>query len=430
MGFKQFIDDYIKLSGEISIDNEMMNGTLFFAVMGALLNRKGITIQYNLSEFSPLIHVLHIQDSRTGKGISLKVMRNFAGSFTEMDEEGEIVELLETKIIGEATDAGLVGIVDPNIHQRNSNKGLLPGDEDFLNPITYGALATKDLICFPEAEEMFMTGPHKEGRMKTFQLAIDGIVSKTLGASTIEYDCNATIIGTSYFLKEFEKMVWERGIFQRLYITNLDLTPEQVFERNRKLTKGSGNPSKKEEVNADLDKLAKKILKVVNNFNSNTILSLNETGEDALLNILDERESYVLRDFIGKELRLVLSYISAINVLYVKMGAIAAVLNGRDIITHEEIEQVDPYVRLYWKSVVMDILSRIQNRSLEDIRKSIYTMLGNKENKEGLSEKELKNTVKIKLKCSSRSVNKVVDDMKKNKELLTKKDFVKLNSKR
>jgi hypothetical protein len=57
-------------------------------------------------------------------------------------------------------------------------------------------------------------------------------------------------------------------------------------------------------------------------------------------------------------------------------------------------------------------------------------MLGNKENKEGLSEKELKNTVKIKLKCSSRSVNKVVDDMKKNKELLTKKDFVKLNSKR
>jgi predicted ribosome-associated RNA-binding protein Tma20 len=157
---------------------------------------------------------------------------------------------------------------------------------------------------------------------------------------------------------------------------------------------------------------------------------LNETGEDALLNILDERESYVLRDFIGKELRLVLSYISAINVLYVNMGAIAAVLNGRDIITHEEIEQVDPYVRLYWKSVVMDILSRIQNRSLEDIRKSIYTMLGNKENKEGLSEKELKNTVKIKLKCSSRSVNKVVDDMKKNKELLTKKDFVKLNSKR
>jgi hypothetical protein len=425
MGFKHFIEEYVRLSSLISIKNERMNASFFFAVMGALLMKKGIKTMLKEVYMNPIIHVLFVQPSRTGKGISLGVMNQFADYFKE---DGETI--LNTEQIGEATDAALVGSVESSIAQRNEIKGLLPGDPDFINPIIkYGPLATADIISFPEAEEIFMTGAHKEGRMKLIQLAIDGNVDKLLASYPVKYTCTATIVGVTYFLdKEFEEIILKRGIFQRFYIVNQDLSIEDISERINLLN--SESDGSREQIDRELQNLAQEITEVMNTYDPGIIL-MNKDALDSLKDIMSEITWELERKFIGPDLDLLQPYVTALNTLYYKMGVIAAVLNGRKKITHKEIEEVDDYAKLYWKSIVTDLLSRVRGKSIANVQKSINTTLEQNENKEGISEKDLKTIVKGETRCDDRDFKKALKNMTKNKMVIrTKKNLLKINPRR
>lgn len=122
MGYLDYKKRYLDSAGMISIDNLLMNSGMFLGAVGACFHKYGITVRF-AKRVDLRCHSLYEQQSRTGKGESVDVMRQFA--------EWMGLDVIEQLVF---TDTALVGTIDGKIQQENRAKGLIMGMDGFRDP--------------------------------------------------------------------------------------------------------------------------------------------------------------------------------------------------------------------------------------------------------------------------------------------------------
>jgi hypothetical protein len=415
-----------------------MNRFMFLAALGALLHKRGIKVRRRSNMLDTRIHILVIQASRTGKGVSLSLMREFCEAMKWLDEEDEEETINFVREL-QITDAAIVGTIDGKIAERNRAKGIdHPDDPDYREPVIIGDLGLYDVVAFSEAKQMFKAGAHNEDLLELIQSAADqpGWIDKKLaGENRIRYISNATIVGTTYFLDEFKELLLKQGIFQRFLVMVRDLTFEERMALDEMMIdepdakhvseKYLENPS--EYVSKELAILARDIVLQVGMFDKDIVLSLDDSGRRKMRSLHKQFKNY-LSGFSGIELEILMPFSSAIIELYIKLGAIAAVLNGSKTIGKKELNEVRDEVTIYTKSIVDKILASLSAVDQNKIRKTINTILNDNNNK-GRSEEDLKKFVLKELDdVNPRRVNMVLKAMIQNKEIIKdSKKILKLN---
>jgi len=203
-----FKNEYKRIAGKRSLYNTVINETMFLVLAGAVMHSQGIFVETQ-SRKDLRIHVLLVQPSRTGKGVSLKILEQ-ASKMCDLTYADEVV----------LTDAGLVGQINPTADEQNKKKGLEPDDEGWQDPVIIGDLGIYDIISFSEGKQMIKLSTHSDDKLEILQSVMDtpGLLRKRLANGEISYTSNASIVSVTYFLDDFERIFLEQGIFQRMLI--------------------------------------------------------------------------------------------------------------------------------------------------------------------------------------------------------------------
>jgi hypothetical protein len=409
MSFEELRKEFLKVAGSKSVYNDPLNSGMFLNLSGALCHKRGLMVdRYGLKDLR--IHALFIQDTRTGKGESLKVL-------------GKAAELCGLRYTDEVvfTDAGLIGQVNPSIAQNNRKKGLVKGDPDYQSPITVGDLGIYDIISFSEGKQMIKTDAYSADKLEILQTAMDtnNIIKKKLAEEyPILIQCNATIIGTTYFLEDFERIFLEQGIFQRMLVFVRDYDDKDRAKLDYELI--MGDPAIKT-INFDneLKKFCNKLMKTVNGIPAGTRLKFTQKGKEALDRKNKQMRQLINNDFRGNELKLMSSFTTASINHYSKIGGVIAVLNEKDEIGPQEIAIADRYyIKDYMASLMRDIVMKVSDIDDAVVRRSILhtlktdtTMKGGVVVK-GLSRYEIVNLIQSRLPdISEPRVAKILNTM-------------------
>jgi len=199
-----FKNEYKRIAGKRSLYNTVINETMFLVLAGAVMHSQGIFVETQ-SRKDLRIHVLLVQPSRTGKGVSLKILEQ-ASKMCDLTYADEVV----------LTDAGLVGQINPTADEQNKKKGLEPDDEGWQDPVIIGDLGIYDIISFSEGKQMIKLSTHSMIKLEILQSVMDtpGLLRKRLANGEISYTSNASIVSVTYFLDDFERIFLEQGIFK------------------------------------------------------------------------------------------------------------------------------------------------------------------------------------------------------------------------
>lgn len=411
MSYLEYKERYIKFAGTISINNEVMNSGMFLSGVGACFHKYGIGVRF-AKRIDLRIHTMFEQASRTGKGESVDVLRQFA--------EWMGLDVIEQVVF---TDAALVGTIDGKLQQENRAKGLVMGMDDFKDPRVIGSLGLNDLIIFPEAIQMFKKGAHTEDLREILQSAMDssGKVEKDLsGEYRLSYKSPATIIGTTYKLEEFEEILLKQGLFQRLLVFIRDYPIEERSNLNAEIIKSSRIESTTDDAQENLKILAEQIKQIAKE-NEGKLYRLSQTGEKLFLRYNKEKIKYIKNNFSGTDLELVGPFTTSILNIHLKLAGIAAVLNGVDEIGADELKQTRPETDYYFKSIVTKMLNRVSSSSPDQVRKEILDYIrGLKPDKNGdhiANKDKLYQHMIDKLHVTDNFVKSVVLSMKSNQEI-------------
>lgn len=397
---------YIDLASSRAYLNDKMNAGMFLSLTGAAAHDRGFEIQV-LNRLDPRIHTLLIQPSRSGKGAAMAVANHFA----------DMMGLSYTQEV-QITDAALVGTVDGKIDQRNREKGYSAEDPEFVNPLILGAFGLYKVITFPEAKQMFKVGAHREDLMEIIQMALDspGFVSKRLANNfPIKYKTDSTIIGTTYFLDEFEEILLKQGVFQRMMIMVDPFGIEKRMKLNKALIKKPDALIDYDKFMPAMQELADEVQEKMKSFHSGHVFERSESGEEALLKLEKERIGLIQNQFIGKDRELMLPYTTSVNNTHQKLACVAAILNGSDEITRREVLETQQDVEASFNCVINDIISRVSGVKPEKIQKMIRVMLSRQP--KGLSIKEVKEKIEHDYHISQRQTVLAIRTMLNNQEI-------------
>lgn len=405
MSFKNFLDVYVALAGERSIRNDKMNIGMFLSVVSAAIHKRGIRAQFR-ARIDLRLSTLLVQESRTGKGVSLNII-------------ADLCQLLEASFVQELqmTDAALVGTIDSKIHQRNRDKGYDFEDPNFVDPLILGDLGLFDVIAFPEAKMMFKTGPHAEDKLEIFQMAMDspGRVRKKLSLDVpIEYPTGAVFIGTTYYLEEFQEILLNQGIFQRLFILIENVDADERKIRNRELVSG---PTVEEYNRFDdrLVDLGNDLSRAIKSFDEGHIVTADEEGKVILQKLSDQLVDQATASFKGKELDLILPYTTGALNIHFKLASIAAILNGTGIVGRKEVMETKPLVDMYFSAIGNDIITRVSGMGQGKLHKMIRGIVAAEP--KGLTGEQIKKEVEKRWHVSRQKSSLAIREMIKNKEL-------------
>lgn len=339
---------YKKIAGKRSLYNTTMNEIMFLSLAGAVCHNHGIYVEtQGLRDLR--IHPLIIQPSRTGKGVSLKILGQ-AVKWCSLTYTDEI----------QFTDAGLVGKINEGISEQNKKKGLTPDDEGWQDPITIGDLGNYDMVSFSEGKQMIKLSAHSDDKLEILQSIMDtpGFLRKKLSnGEAIEFISNTTVIGTTYFLDDFEKIFLEQGIFQRMFVFVRRFTQHDWDNLHELLIESPEIPD--EEFDAQMKGFCQDLLTKIQSIPPGTRLHLDDSAKNYMRRKRNEWVSQIQRDFKGTELEILYSYVTSCINLFYKIAGIAAVLNGTDIITKRETNFAYNYIRKYMESIQNEVLTKI-----------------------------------------------------------------------
>lgn len=416
MMYAQIRDRYMQIANSAAYLNQKINAGMFLSLTGAAAHDRKFEIQL-INRIDPRIHTLLVQPSRSGKGAAMIVGGMFA----------ELLKLSYTQEV-EITDAALVGTIDAKIEQRNREKGYSPEDPDFVNPLILGALGLYKVITFPEAKMMFKVGAHKENLLEIIQMALDspGYVSKRLANNfPIKYKTDATIIGTTYFLDEFEEILLKQGMFQRMMIFVDQFGMEKRSQLNGAMIRRPKDLLTPEEIYPALGELSDIILEKTSSFERGFVFDKNEYGQKAFEQLEGARMKEIDARFIGKDREIMLPYTTSVVNMHHKLACVAAIFNESDSITEREVQDTQQDIATSLSCVVNDIISRVSGTKPAKIQKMIKSML--MQQPEGLSIRYIKEEIDKNYHVNQRQTNQVLRGMLTNKELTKSKDIVELS---
>lgn len=323
-----------------------MNEMMFLVLAGAVCHKRGILIEtQGLRDLR--MHILLIQPSRTGKGVSLKILGQSC-RFAGLTYTDEII----------FTDAGLIGKIDEKAAQ--ANRGKDENDDDYQDPVIVGDLGNYDVISFSEGKQMIKLSAYAEDKLELLQSAMDtpGNVRKKLAEGvSIEYESNASIVGTTYFLDDFEKIFLEQGIFQRMLVFVRNFTTKERRKLNKEIitSPAINNDQFEDDLKVYCNKLVSRVLQTP----EGTKLSVDDSAQKYFEDKIDLWTNSIEADFKGAELEIMLSYTTACINLFYKISGIAAVLNGSTVITSREANFAHSFVKKYLKSIQNEVLTKV-----------------------------------------------------------------------
>ena len=407
MNYVDYKSKYVALSGFISRENDMMNGVMFLSAVGACFHKHGIT-----ARFGDLVdlraHSFLEQDSRSGKGEAIKSLVAFS--------KGLGLDITQELTI---TDAAVIGTVDGQISQKIREKGLFPGHPDFKDPRTIGSFGLYDMVIFPEAQQMFQSGPYTKDLVNAMQVAMDnfGKMYKNLaGNFKIDCYCNATFVGTTYKLKELPEILVKKGIFQRMLVIIRNFPIEKRGILNEQIIESSREETSADETFEKLKKLGDEIRKIAEK-NKNRNYRLSESGVKFMKRENREKIDWIKEDFSGSDLELVSPFTTSILSYQLKLGCIAAVFNGTKEIGARELKQTKFEVDYYFKSIVTKMLNRVSTGKYDYVRKEVLNYIGGRRGQK-VKRAQLEEHLITKMHITNNKVKSVINQMKKNKEII------------
>ena len=387
-----------------------MNAAMFMSIIGAAMMKRGLLIQHT-TLYDLRLHLLWIQASRTGKGVSLNVAEDFAkGLGLTMAKELQF------------TDAGVVGTIDPTAMKTNKKSGFSPGDPDYINPMVIGDLGLYDIVAFSEAKQMFKTGTHTEDKLEILQTVMDVPkpnsynVRKKLGLEmAVQYNSTATILGTTYFLEEFAEILLKQGLFQRLYTGVRDVSWKEREAINHALLFPPKDLMPFDEYEPRMQNLCNDIVEAINIYKPNSRIFIDGGALRALDYLNKDRMKYVKNTISGTELEIVEPFLTAMVPMNIKLAGQRAILNGSEIINYQDVRETREDMMFYLKSVVNHVMTRVNVINLEATRRWI---LGYLEQKGEISKEELIASLTKKIFASKKRCDVILNDLIKNKTLI------------
>ena len=392
--------------------NPDMNEMMFLVLAGAICHQRDILVEtQGLRDLR--VHLLVIQPSRTGKGVSLGILAN-AATLCGVSNTNEIV----------FTDAGLIGRINEKIVAQN--KDLKPDDEDYIDPTVIGDLGNFEIISFSEGKQMIKLSAYAEDKLELLQSAMDtpGKIRKKLAEGvSIEYESNASIVATTYFLDDFEKIFLEQGIFQRMLVYVRNFTIKERRQLNNEII--FADRIKNDNFQDDLKEYCDELITKVQRTPEGTRLTIDKTAQKYINEKINTWTNSIEADFKGAELEIMLSYTTASINLFYKIAGIAAVLNGSKKITSREANFAHGFVRKYIQSIQNEVLAKVSVVDDRMIGAYISKFIQTVEKKDksgepidGPTKEEIETALKVKFHDITKPrITKVLRDMVGTQEL-------------
>jgi hypothetical protein len=315
LDYKKMMNIWKEYFNKFCIFNDDIAETIFYQLCGVKM--KKVKFQYGGEPISLRLSSFVIQPSGTGKGQAIKPMKMLC---EQID--------VSTIILTESTDAGLVGTIIPI---KKKNDGL-----DDKDNIIFGALGDKQIIVFNEGEALLKSGADFNRNIyQILQNACDdpGHVSKRMALGLIEYDTESILMISSYFEKDFNHSLLNKGLLQRVLLIVKNFSEEQVKQINAFLAKstikkleGVGIPQELVDFFSNISQIEETIfceIEASNHF----ICRFEEIFDSKLTKIHADKKE------------LLYSFLTRWNKAVFKFAAILAVLNGRNKITSQDVDE-------------------------------------------------------------------------------------------
>src|SRR3990167_3078183 len=201
-----------------------------------------------------------IMPSRLGKGQLIKVVESVGKNIG-----------LKIKRISYLNQASLIGSLNGSAMDYNMNHNYQPNHPKYKNPVMYGALATTDIIIFPEAKKLVKGSNEADTEfiLSTLQEALDypGVINKELKFTDfpITYESTSSVFATTYFLTEISELLLTQGFFQRIVTFKQDYTLKQIEDLRIEIIEKYRSTNTK----VDFENQSKDFSEAINGLNNN-----------------------------------------------------------------------------------------------------------------------------------------------------------------
>jgi len=355
--FRTFMDQFTEIVGKLSLYNETFGKMLFAVCAGQLIdvklwNRLPVSMGPNKLDYR--FSLLLIAPSRGGKGQATKVAKEFL----------DIAKIDWTKITL-ATEAGLVGQVDQELSKISAKQIQLGMTDNVMSPVIKGDLDRYRVIFYDEAKTLVVPGNFSQGLHEVLQEGMDtpGIIRKKLANKfPIEYETHSSIIATTYYLRDFSKMILEQGLFQRMLV----LVEQIDINKRHKINDALCGKWHGTDVTADIKSLVNMMNSHIDqtlekaNSKNISIITASPKANDLIRKTVSEMLDNMAKNFQGMDLEVLLPFTTGSIEKFYKLSAMSAIFDKRLVIQPEDVSNAKSVILVYVDSIMNEILVNVE----------------------------------------------------------------------
>jgi len=371
----ELIQDWLKLFSSYSIQNDMYAKISLHVILGQLICgevkeigalddvtfriENGVYYRMGSRKIDSRIHLLLIKPQATGKGAGYTAVARASGALG-----------INFQKLTEATDAGLVGTVNPEAESEDDS-------------IIDGLLKTADIVGMEEASVLFdLTSEFSKKNMTYFQIMMNSIyddsneISKKLGGRTIRLKPHGSCLLMSYPPDRLVDKIVKTGFIDRLVTIFEDVTLEDRLDVIKKMSDNI-NVSTDESYKKDFDFIVERLEYIKKQYSKvETNITITDDIRKLILQVIDEFAMKIL-DASPKAREKLERFVSRLFEILVKLAVHHAIISNR---TNLEVADV-AYSRLtylpIWKNLIISLESLLiidpveMQRRYKTIRTSI-----------------------------------------------------------
>ena len=341
---------------EISVHkNEHLKSTLFFFVLGTYFTKNGMKVLYSGRFNTCRVNLFHIQQSGSGKSEAMKAAHFLMKSLG-----------LDGLYLTKTTDASLIGTI--NLDNKK-------------NPIIrYGELSKRDYLIWDEGSVLMKVGPYSENLQSIVQQATDdpGYIEKTLANGLIKFTTETSICASSYLEENINISLFKNGCFQRMITSHHAVKDHDIIDFIKNKSKLMAHSySEKARL---MDEFKKELYTIQPNiykeYNSTRYIDIDMQSMDEICNehIAPFAEAGQQAFLDNNYRHMILNTFLARNNQIISIGAIVAIINGKERVGKEEL-LIGFEI---WKGHILSandlLMSKIDKTTVDDYEKRLLVI--------------------------------------------------------
>lgn len=398
---------FIELCNLNSINNENAARMYFYAFMGLYFRDTTIDIGYTKKDLR--VNVMWIQPTRTGKSQLNKIFKKICSEFD-----------IKVVTLTEYTTAGLIGSIDTDAIKHNKKYQLsenLPSRmvgkvlQEYQDPVVKGDLANYDILIFDEAKLLLLPSHHTQNLLSVLQPVLDypGYVRKKLSSEVaIEYECNPTMIATTYPFERMSGVLMEQGFFQRLALFSKNFTTEEIFSRLKQARKTlSGQPTEK--LYNEMITIFKNKMKNLKKYKEVTLSNGSIKRMDEFEEILKEK---IISTLKGKHKTAAATFGATMMDYTLKIAALQALMEGRNKILDRDVNLAYSRTTRFILDTTLYSLDVTESKDMKKERATILHLHGVlKREKKDVKKVDLRNFLADRLNIGNNMAAKKIQNL-------------------